>query len=108
MTPDGIAGFLGGTANVIMQLSAPPVGYGVVESTVAGGKVMLHPIKRLRTTLTHLSVAMLGSDEERATYRQSFSIHVPYRTMMPAPVLSRRTPTDAAPKRARRELWAIE
>src|SRR5687768_15996475 len=48
---DGFAAFLGGTANVIMQLSTPPVGYGVVESTVDSGKVMLHPIKRLRTTV---------------------------------------------------------
>ncbi|MEU4342159.1 oxygenase MpaB family protein [Nocardia sp. NPDC023852] len=84
---DGLAGFLGGTANVIMQLSAPPVGYGVVESTVASGKVMLHPIKRLRTTLTYLSVAMLGSDEERAAYRAAVEVsHRPVHSNASSPV----------------------
>ncbi|WP_227980169.1 oxygenase MpaB family protein [Nocardia spumae] len=66
---DGSAAFFGATANVIMQLSLAPVGYGVVESTVDSGKVMLHPVKRTRTTLTYLAVAMLGSEDERAAYR---------------------------------------
>ncbi|NKY85892.1 oxygenase MpaB family protein [Nocardia veterana] len=66
---DGSAAFFGAAANVIMQLSLAPVGYGVVESTVDSGKVMLHPVKRTRTTLTYLAVAMLGSDDERAAYR---------------------------------------
>ncbi|WP_330228660.1 oxygenase MpaB family protein [Nocardia sp. NBC_00508] len=66
---DGIAAFLGGTANVIVQLSLRPVGRGVLESTVDSGKVTLHPIKRLRTTLTYIAVALLGSDDERAAYR---------------------------------------
>lgn len=66
---DGSAAFFGAAANVIMQLSLPPVGYGVLESTVDSGKIMLHPIKRTRTTLTYLAVAMLGSDDERAAYR---------------------------------------
>lgn len=66
---DGIAGLLGGVANVIMQLSTRPVGYGVLESTVDSGKVTLHPVKRLRTTVTYLAVAMLGTDDERADYR---------------------------------------
>ncbi|WP_454195346.1 oxygenase MpaB family protein [Nocardia sp. Marseille-Q1738] len=84
---DGIAGFLGGTANVIMQLSAPPVGYGVVESTVDSGKVMLHPVKRLRTTLTYLSVAMLGTDEERAAYREAVNVsHRPVHSTASSPV----------------------
>ncbi|WP_433208258.1 oxygenase MpaB family protein [Nocardia sp. CA-107356] len=68
---DGVAAFFGGTANVIMQLSTLPVGYGVLESTVDSGKVMLHPIKRLRTTLTYLSVALLGTDDDRTTYRDA-------------------------------------
>ncbi|WP_433731942.1 oxygenase MpaB family protein [Nocardia sp. CA-129566] len=68
---DGVAAFFGGTANVIMQLSTLPVGYGVLESTVDSGKVMLHPVKRLRTTLTYLSVAMLGTEDERAAYRDA-------------------------------------
>lgn len=68
---DGSAAFFGAAANVIMQLSHAPVGYGVVESTVDSGKVMVHPIKRTRTTLTYLAVAMLGSDDERAAYREA-------------------------------------
>ncbi|MEV6767147.1 oxygenase MpaB family protein [Nocardia sp. NPDC051030] len=68
---DGAAAFLGGTANVIMQLATPPVAYGVVESTVDSGKVMLHPIKRLRTTLTYLAVALMGNEEDVATYREA-------------------------------------
>ncbi|WP_433658879.1 oxygenase MpaB family protein [Nocardia sp. CA-128927] len=68
---DGIAAFLGGTANVIMQLSLRPVGRGVLESTVDSGKVTLHPVKRLRTTLTYIAVAMMGSDEERVAYREA-------------------------------------
>jgi len=68
---DGIAAFLGGAANVIMQLSHPPVGYGVLESTVDSGKVTLHPLKRLRTTLTYLAVAWMGSEADRAAYREA-------------------------------------
>ncbi|WP_327109978.1 oxygenase MpaB family protein [Nocardia sp. NBC_01730] len=84
---DGIAGFLGGTANVIMQLSTPPIGYGVTESTVDSGKVMLHPVKRLRTTLTYLSVAILGSDEERAAYRAAVDVsHRPVHSDESSPV----------------------
>ncbi|MFI6868599.1 oxygenase MpaB family protein [Nocardia sp. NPDC050406] len=66
---DGATGLLGGAANVIMQLANPAVGHGVVESPVESGQVFRHPIKRLRTTVTYLSVAMLGSEEERAAYR---------------------------------------
>ncbi|WP_067688304.1 oxygenase MpaB family protein [Nocardia jejuensis] len=65
---DGIAAFLGGAANVIMQLSHPPVGYGVLESDVDSGKVTLHPVKRLRTTLTYLAVAWLGTEQDRTDY----------------------------------------
>ncbi|MCP2296296.1 Uncharacterized conserved protein, DUF2236 family [Nocardia amikacinitolerans] len=66
---DGSAAFFGAAANVIMQLSTRPVGYGVLESTVDSGKITLHPVKRTRTTLTYLAVAMLGTDDERAAYR---------------------------------------
>lgn len=62
-----------GTANVIMQLSWPEVGYGVVESKVDSGKATLHPIKRSRTTFTYLAVAVWGSDEERRTYRKAIN-----------------------------------
>ncbi len=65
----GPAALLGGPANVIMQLSLPPVGRGVVESTVDSGRFTLHPRKRGRTTLTYLAVAMLGTEEDRAAYR---------------------------------------
>lgn len=68
---DGIGGFLAGPANVIMQLAQPPVGYGVIESKVDSGKAMLHPVKRFRTTFTYLSVAMYGSPDERARYRDA-------------------------------------
>ncbi|MFD0360618.1 oxygenase MpaB family protein [Nocardia sp. GCM10030253] len=84
---DGSAAFFGAAANVIMQLSTRPVGYGVLESTVDSGKVMLHPIKRTRTTLTYLAVAMLGSDEERAAYRDAINhSHKPVRSTASSPV----------------------
>ncbi|GGL29760.1 oxygenase MpaB family protein [Nocardia jinanensis] len=67
---DGAA-ILGAAANVIMQLAAPGVGYGVLESPVDSGKLTLHPVKRTRTTLTYLSVALLGSPGERAAYRKA-------------------------------------
>lgn len=84
---DGIAAFLGGTANVIMQLSLRPVGRGVLESTVDSGKVTLHPVKRLRTTLTYIAVAMMGSDTERAAYREAVNrSHRPVRSGPQSPV----------------------
>ncbi|MEV6059131.1 oxygenase MpaB family protein [Nocardia asteroides] len=66
---DGSAAFWGATANVIMQLSLAPVGYGVAESRVHSGSIMLHPVKRTRTTLTYLAVALMGTDADRAAYR---------------------------------------
>ncbi|MGV9975483.1 oxygenase MpaB family protein [Nocardia beijingensis] len=84
---DGIAAFLGGAANVIMQLSLRPVGRGVLESTVDSGKVTLHPIKRLRTTLTYIAVALLGSDEERDAYREAVNVsHRSVRSTAASPV----------------------
>ncbi|KAG0047452.1 hypothetical protein BGZ83_007511 [Gryganskiella cystojenkinii] len=68
---DGVAAFLGGLANVIMQLSHPPVGYGVLESTVDSGKITLYPFKRLRTTLTYMAAAMMGNDDDRAAIREA-------------------------------------
>ena len=68
---DGAAAMLGGTANVIMQLSQAPVGHGVVESDVDSGNVMLHPAKRLRTTMTYLAIALAGTPQERRRYRQA-------------------------------------
>jgi uncharacterized protein (DUF2236 family) len=65
------AGVMAGTANVIMQLAQPAVGHGVVESRVESGRLFDHPVKRTRTTLTYLAVAVLGTDEERAAYRRA-------------------------------------
>ncbi|MFG1638826.1 oxygenase MpaB family protein [Amycolatopsis sp. NPDC049252] len=64
------AGLLAGSANVIMQLSRAPVGYGVLESRVDSGNLFRHPAKRKRTTLTYLAVATMGTDAERAAYRR--------------------------------------
>lgn len=64
------AALLAGAANVIMQLSRPPVGYGVMESRVDSGNLFKRPVKRTRTTLTYLAVAALGSEEEKAAYRR--------------------------------------
>jgi uncharacterized protein (DUF2236 family) len=68
---DVAAALLAGPANVIMQLSRPGVGYGVIESKVDSGRVDRHPFKRFRTTFTYLSVVMLGTDEERRRYREA-------------------------------------
>lgn len=64
------AGLLGAAANIIMQLSWPGVGYGVVESKVDSGNVFKRPLKRNRTTLTYISVAALGTEAEKETYRE--------------------------------------
>lgn len=68
---DGIALFLAGPANVLLQLSWPEVGHGVAESTVTSGSVIHHPFKRFRTTVTYLAVAMLGDEALRAGYREA-------------------------------------
>ena len=64
-------GLLAGPANVIMQLSRPGVGYGVMESRVESGRIDRHPIKRARTTFTYLAVSVNGSDEQKAAYRRA-------------------------------------
>lgn len=63
--------FAAGAANVIMQLSWPEVGYGVVESKVDSGNVFKHPWKRARTTFQYLAVAVFGTDADRAAYREA-------------------------------------
>jgi uncharacterized protein (DUF2236 family) len=81
------AGLLAGTANVIMQLARPGVGHGVVESKVDSGKLTLHPVKRARTTLSYLSVSMLGTDEERRLYRRGVNrSHAAVRSTEASPV----------------------
>jgi uncharacterized protein (DUF2236 family) len=83
----GVGAQLAGTANVIMQLSRPAVGYGVKESKVESGSAMKHPVKRARTTFTYLAVAMLGTDEERALFRKAVNRqHVQVRSDESSPV----------------------
>lgn len=65
------AGLLAATANVIMQLSRPAVGFGVLESKVESAQIMRHPLRRWRTTVTYLSVALLGTPRERRLYRRA-------------------------------------
>nr|WP_245677070.1 oxygenase MpaB family protein [Nocardia acidivorans] len=79
----GLGALLGGAANVVMQLSNPPVGRGVYESTVESGRYDLHPRKRGRTTLTYLAVAMLGTQEDRLAYRAA--TNTSHRTVKSAP-----------------------
>jgi uncharacterized protein (DUF2236 family) len=56
-------------ANVIMQLAWLPVGHGVAESRVESGRGDKHPIKRTRTTLSYIMIALYGTDHERAVLR---------------------------------------
>jgi uncharacterized protein (DUF2236 family) len=58
------------SANIIMQLSRLPIGHGVAESKVYSGRLDRHPIKRGRTTLSYVAVAMLGTDAERELMRR--------------------------------------
>lgn len=83
----GVGGDLPGPANVIMQLSWPEVGYGVMESKVESGNAMKHPYKRARTTFTYLSVAMLGDDEDRRRFAKAVNgQHAQVRSTESSPV----------------------
>ncbi len=62
---------LGAAANVVMQMANPRVGRGVVESRVASGQLLRHPVKRTRTTLAYLAVALDGTDDERRRMREA-------------------------------------
>lgn len=62
---------LSGTANVVMQLSRPEVGYGVMDSPVDGARLFDDPVRRRRTTLGQLAVAVHGTASERAAYRKA-------------------------------------
>jgi uncharacterized protein (DUF2236 family) len=74
-------------ANVIMQLSAPGVGYGVLESPVDSGNVYKHPFKRARTTGTYLAAATLGTDADRALIRDEVDkVHALVRSGKSSPV----------------------
>lgn len=61
-------------ANVIMQLSKPGVGYGVLESPVDSGNVYKHPFKRARTTGTYLAVATIGTESDRKLIRRAVDV----------------------------------
>lgn len=80
-------GLLAGPANVVMQLARPPVGHGVVESTVESGQLFRHPLKRARTTFTYLAVALAGTDTERRAYRHAVDAsHAAVRSTATSPV----------------------
>lgn len=74
-------------ANVIMQLSAPGVGHGVLESPVESGNVYKHPFKRARTTGTYLAAATFGTDADRALIRAEVDkVHALVRSNASSPV----------------------
>ncbi|MDR7172607.1 uncharacterized protein (DUF2236 family) [Nocardia kruczakiae] len=60
-----------GAANVVMQLANAGVAYGVMESTVDSGNLHKHPIKRGRTTMTYIAVAVAGNAQDRRIYREA-------------------------------------
>lgn len=57
-------------ANVIMQLARRPIGRGVAESVVESGSLFAHPLKRSRTTLGYVAIALFGTEDERAAYKR--------------------------------------
>ncbi|MCL2612883.1 MAG: oxygenase MpaB family protein [Nocardioidaceae bacterium] len=85
---DGITAMYAGAANVALQmLGAPGVAYGVMESKVESGRIDKHPIKRGRTTLTYLAIAVLGTDRERYLYREAVNTsHRQVRSTAESPV----------------------
>jgi uncharacterized protein (DUF2236 family) len=75
------------TANVIMQLSLPGVGYGVLESTVDSGNIYKHPVKRARTTRTYLAAATIGTEADRRLIRRAVNVaHAQVRSTSQSPV----------------------
>lgn len=56
-------------ANVIMQLSRLPIGHAIVEGKVESGSLRKHPLKRTRTTLAYIVVALFGTEHERSVLR---------------------------------------
>lgn len=56
-------------ANVIMQMSWLSIGRAVAESQVESGSLYRHPIKRTRTTLAFIVIALFGTEEERQRMR---------------------------------------
>lgn len=76
-----------GAANVVMQLADSGVAYGVMESKVDSGNLHKHPIKRGRTTMTYIAVAVAGNAQDRRIYREAVdSAHVQVRSSSRSPV----------------------
>ncbi|QRY85312.1 DUF2236 domain-containing protein [Tsukamurella tyrosinosolvens] len=76
-----------GAANVVMQLVNKPVAYGVMESPVDSGSLYKHPVKRTRTTISYLAVAVLGTPEDKARYREAVNTaHRQVRSTASSPV----------------------
>jgi uncharacterized protein (DUF2236 family) len=65
--------FMAGAANVVLQMTNLPVARGIAESTVESGSVYKHPIKRFRTTVGYLDVALFGDDQLRADFRHAIN-----------------------------------
>jgi len=81
------AAVLAPAANVIMQLSLPGVGYGVLESPVDSGNVYKHPFKRARTTGTYLAVATMGTEADRQLIRDEIDkVHALVRSTKSSPL----------------------
>lgn len=80
-------GLANGVANIIMQLSLPPVGHGVSESRVHSGSPRRYPLKRARTTGQYLALAVMGSDEDRAVMRAAVAeVHSAVHSTTDSPV----------------------
>ncbi|CAM3512778.1 oxygenase MpaB family protein [Tsukamurella ocularis] len=76
-----------GAANVVMQLVNKPVAYGVMESPVDSGSLYRHPVKRTRTTISYLAVAVLGTPQDKARYREAVNTaHRQVRSTASSPV----------------------
>ncbi|HUY07060.1 MAG TPA: oxygenase MpaB family protein [Acidimicrobiales bacterium] len=94
----GLALLLAG-ANVIMQLSQLPVGRGVVESRVESGSLAKHPLKRTRTTLAYIVIALFGSEGERKVLRRE--VNGQHRQVL----ADERSPVDYHAFDPRLQLW---
>ena len=60
-------------ANVIMQLSRLPIGHAIAESKVDSGSLRRHPLKRTRTTLAFIMIALFGTVQEKSAMRREIN-----------------------------------
>jgi uncharacterized protein (DUF2236 family) len=80
-------GAFNNVANIVMQLSLPPVGHGVNESHVASGSPRRRPVKRARTTQLYLTVALMGNEADRTALREELrQVHTPVHSTHESPV----------------------